>query len=104
MKYPSFNKLWAAGILSAAILATIPVHAQWREEVKRTIPLFGHRNWIVIVDSAYPAQTSPGIQTLVANGDHNTLPEVVKFILETLDASQHVRPIIYTDAELPFVP
>jgi len=103
MKNKSLFKYWASGILAAAILTT--THAQqWREEIKRSVPLFGHRNWIVIVDSAYPAQTSPGIKTIVADSEQNTLPEVLKFVLETLDICRHVRPIIYTDAELAFVP
>ncbi len=104
MKNFSLPKRWFIGAVVTAMFASVSLQAQWREEVQRTVPLFGHRNWIVIVDSAYPAQTSPGIQTVVAKGDQITLPEVVKFVLETLDASKHVRPIIYTDAELPFVP
>ncbi|MEI8342062.1 MAG: RbsD/FucU domain-containing protein [Verrucomicrobiota bacterium] len=103
MNHPSLCKLWAAAVLLASILTTTPAQAQWRDEVKRSVALFGHRNWIVIVDSAYPAQTSPGIQTIVVKGNHTTLPEIVTFVLDILDASKHVRPIIYTDAELPFV-
>ena len=104
MKATPLYHLLAVGILAAVSLAATPAQAQWREDIKRSVPLFGHRNWIVIVDSAYPAQTSPGIQTVVADGEHNTLPEVTQFVLETLDACRHVRPTIYTDAELPFVP
>jgi len=77
MNHPSLCKLWAAAVLLASILTTTPAQAQWRDEVKRSVALFGHRNWIVIVDSAYPAQTSPGIQTIVVKGNHTTLPEIV---------------------------
>jgi L-fucose mutarotase/ribose pyranase (RbsD/FucU family) len=73
----------------------------WRQVVAERVPLYGHRNWIVIVDSAYPAQSSPGIETVVADANHL---EVVREVLKTLDASKHVRPIIYTDAELKYVP
>jgi len=30
------------------------------------LPLFGHRNWIVVADSAYPAHSMPGIETIVS--------------------------------------
>lgn len=31
----------------------------WQSKVTEILPLLGHRNWILIVDSAYPLQTSP---------------------------------------------
>ena len=65
------------------------------------MPLLGHRNWILIVDSAYPFQTSPGIETIETNADQE---EVVKSVLDTIHRSIHVRPDIFLDAELPFVP
>src|ERR1035438_3903172 len=40
-----------------AMMATaLSVYAQeaWQQKVKEELPLMGHRNWIVIVDSAYP--------------------------------------------------
>jgi hypothetical protein len=72
----------------------------WEAELKRLLPLFGHRNWIVIADSAYPAQSNPGIQTIATGTDHIVLLE------ETLNAiagCEHVRPKVYLDAELKFV-
>ena len=30
----------------------------WRAKVAETMPSLGHRNWILIVDSAYPLQAS----------------------------------------------
>ena len=33
-------------------------------------PVLEHRNWIVIADSSYPAQTSAGIETIATNEDH----------------------------------
>ncbi|HSY02964.1 MAG TPA: hypothetical protein VK819_12445 [Acidobacteriaceae bacterium] len=66
-----------------------------------TLPLLGHRNWILIVDSAYPLQTSPGVETIDTKA---SLPFVLQFVLGTINDAQHVRPDIYMDAELPFVP
>ena len=63
--------------------------------------MLGHRNWIVIADSAYPLQTAPGIETVSVDADQL---EVLGFVLAELSKSRHVKPIIYTDAELKFVP
>ena len=38
----------------------------WKSRLAEIIPLFGHRNWIVVADSAYPAQSKPGIETVVS--------------------------------------
>ena len=63
--------------------------------------MLGHRNWILVVDSAYPLQSSPGVETIETNADQL---EVVRYVLDAINGSIHVRPIIYMDAELPFVP
>ena len=73
----------------------------WHSKVAEEMPLLGHRNWILIVDSAYPLQTSPGVETLETNQSQE---EVVKSVLQTIDHSIQVRPVIYMDAELPEVP
>ncbi len=73
----------------------------WRSETTRQLPLLGHRNWIVVADSAYPWQTSPGIETIYTGADQI---EVVRQVLDMVRRAPHVRPIIYTDAELEFVP
>jgi hypothetical protein len=74
--------------------------AAWESKLHQEVPLLGHRNWIVIADSAYPLQVSPGIETLYVEG--NQL-EVLGKVLEELSKSKHVRPFIYTDAELKHV-
>lgn len=61
----------------------------------------GHRNWIAVVDSAYPLQISPGIETIETGSDHL---EVVRRVLREIAESKHVRPVIFTDAELKLVP
>jgi hypothetical protein len=73
----------------------------WRETVKQQLPVLGHRNWIVIADSAYPAQVSPGVHTIYTGASQL---EVVKSVLAELDAVGHVRPVIYLDLELEQVP
>ncbi len=73
---------------------------RWKKVLAERIPLYGHRNWIVIADSAYPAQSRSGIETLVSEATHF---EVLRTVLAALSASKHVRPIVYQDSELSFV-
>jgi hypothetical protein len=74
--------------------------SEWLAHLAALLPLFGHRNWIVVADAAYPAQSRPGIET-VAVGEGQ--PEAVTSVLAAIDASPHIRPIIHLDAELDFV-
>ena len=73
----------------------------WQTRLGQILPLMGHRNWIMIVDSAYPLQSSAGVETLETNTGQM---EVIRTVLSAIDSSIHVRPIVYMDAELPFVP
>ena len=87
-------------------IATCPVavHAQaqsdWKQLLQTRLPLFGHRNWIVIADSAYPAQSRDGIETVIADASQ---VDVLKEVLADLSASKHVRPVPYVDRELNFI-
>jgi len=94
-------RLFAAAVVLTGI-GVSPINAQttWQAKLKQELPLLGHRNWIVVVDSAYPWQTSPGVETVETNTD---APEVLQEVLKVVSAAPHVRPILYTDAELPFV-
>ena len=90
------------------LLATIPFTApllvaqsNWKARVAESMPLLGHRNWILIVDSAYPLQSSPGVETIETNASHL---DVLQYVLGAINNSIHVRPLIYMDKELPFVP
>ncbi len=73
----------------------------WERKLQSELVLLGHRNWIVVADSAYPLQTAPGIETIFANEDQ---VRVLAKVLEQLSKTRHVKPIIYTDAELKYVP
>lgn len=72
----------------------------WKQYLAKVLPQLGHRNWIVIADSAFPSQSHPGIVNVSTNSDH---PEVVEAVLELLDKHKHLRPIVHLDAELPHV-
>ena len=72
----------------------------WKEKLQKELPLLGHRNWIVVADSAYPLQTAAGIETIYVDADQL---EVVKGVIAELAKTKHVKPTIYTDAEMKFV-
>jgi hypothetical protein len=72
----------------------------WRATLAEWLPLLGHRNWIVVADSAYPWQASAGIETIDTAEDHVA---VVRRVLEAIAGSRHVRPVVHLDAELPLV-
>lgn len=93
----------AAWLLLASSLGAVAQQpaAEWQTRLAQVLPLLGHRNWIMIVDSAYPLQSSTGVETIETNTDQM---EVIRQVLTTIDKSIHVRPIVYMDAELPYVP
>jgi hypothetical protein len=95
-------------VLLAFLLASFSLPAQsqnpkldWKAQVAESMPLLGHRNWVLIVDSAYPLETSRGIETVETDADELT---VVRSVLDSIHSSRHVRPIITLDSELAFVP
>jgi D-ribose pyranose/furanose isomerase RbsD len=87
---------------SLLVMSTVSSLAQpdWQSKLRQELPLLGHRNWIVVADSAYPLQTAPGIETLYVDADQL---EVLEAVLAELAKTTHVKPIIYTDAELKHV-
>jgi D-ribose pyranose/furanose isomerase RbsD len=72
----------------------------WEETLKSYLPALGHRNWIVVADSAFPLQISPGIETIAAGQDHFA---VLEKVLRAVDGAKHIRPKIWLDQELSFV-
>ena len=83
------------------INSVTPAATDWKARLREVLPLFGHRNWIVVADSAYPAQSRPGIETLASGADQL---HVVRRVLEAIDSAAHVRANVYADEELAFVP
>jgi hypothetical protein len=72
----------------------------WLGILKDRLQVYGHRNWLVIADSAYPAQSRPAIETVVADEGQVA---ALKQTLTVLQECKHIKPNIYTDAELKFV-
>jgi hypothetical protein len=86
-----------------ASLAQTPASApaaDWQAIVRNRLNLYGHRNWIVVSDSAFPAYSEPGIETIAVNDD---LPSVLKYVAHAIAASRHVRATVFVDQELQFI-
>lgn len=73
----------------------------WRQTLVSELPLLGHRNWILVVDSAYPAQTSAGIEVVPTGAGQL---EVLDAVLDAVDRAGHVNGVIHLDSELASVP
>jgi hypothetical protein len=91
------------GVFACAFLFLSSALAQdtWRSTLQKRLPLYGHRNWIVVADSAYPLQSNPGIETILST---ESQVETVRHVLDAVTKAPHIRPVVYTDNELKFVP
>jgi hypothetical protein len=78
-----------------------PAEQLWQSKLTAELPLLGHRNWIAVVDSAYPWQTSAGVDTIETYADQL---DVVREVLDRVAKAGHVRAVVFTDAELRAVP
>ena len=72
----------------------------WKEQLNQKLPTLGHRNWILVVDKAFPEQNAPGMEYIYVN--EGLLP-VLKQVLTQINLSGHIKPIIYQDKELGFI-
>ncbi|HKT89051.1 MAG TPA: hypothetical protein VJQ59_11470 [Candidatus Sulfotelmatobacter sp.] len=87
----------------ALILATLPAHAaspDWHQRLNELLPLLGHRNWILVVDSAYPLQIAPGVETIDTGASQT---DVLRAVMGAIDHSIQLRPVFFRDAELPLI-
>lgn len=72
----------------------------WMELLHQRLQLLGHRNWVCLVDAAYPLQVAPGIELADTGlGMEEVLPKAIAM----LQQARHIQAIAYTDAELPVV-
>jgi D-ribose pyranose/furanose isomerase RbsD len=94
------QKTIAILVLLTAFLPARAASPDWNQRLSAAMPLLGHRNWILVVDSAYPLQTSPGIETIETNASQ---VEVVRAVMAAINHSIQVRPVIFMDSELPFI-
>jgi FHS family L-fucose permease-like MFS transporter len=88
------------GVFAMVGTHAAPFPSRWERRIKELVPVLGHRNWIVVADSAYPAQSNQGIETIYTGEEHIRLLEK---IVEAISASGHIRAHVYIDAELKHV-
>ncbi|CAN5565444.1 hypothetical protein BH11ARM1_BH11ARM1_03550 [soil metagenome] len=88
------------GLIAVSPSTQNPSHHSVEKIVAQKLPALGHRNWIVVADSAYPLQVAPGIETITVSDSQIA---AVRQVLSALAKTTHVRPVIYVDSELPFV-
>src|ERR1700744_4646941 len=81
-------------------IASNHASADWQKTFAERLPAFGHRNWIIVADAAFPAYTQNGIETLVADQD---LPQVLRYVGRAISSSRHVRAHVLFDQELHFI-
>ena len=72
----------------------------WESRLHEVLPTYGHRNWIVVADSAYPQQSATGIETTVTGGKQI---DVLETVLKAIDDAPHVFAAVMVDQELEFV-
>ena len=80
--------------------AQISATADWQKTVQQCLRVYGHRNWIIVSDAAFPAYSQAGMETIVANQD---LPAVLNYVAHEISSSKHVRANAFLDQELQFV-
>src|ERR1700722_10639062 len=95
---PAMKTLRLLPLLLAGVL-TLHGQEAWRDRM--ALPLMGKHNWIVVADPAYPLPSSAGIEVAATQLSQTDL---LTAVLKALTVARHVRPVFYTDSELPFVP
>ena len=93
--------LLALAVVGSFTTAAFSQTPAWQNNLEKQLPLLGHRNWIVVADSAYPSQTAPGIKTIYTGEKHL---DAVNKVLAAVKKQKHVRGVVFIDAELPHVP
>ena len=69
----------------------------WKSSVDHQASQLGYRNWIVIAEASFPAHSRPGVSQVNADAE---VPEVVDYVLNALEKTQHVKPNIYLTREM----
>jgi D-ribose pyranose/furanose isomerase RbsD len=89
------------GLIWLTLLIAGCTRISWQERLDSELTAFGHRNWIVIADAAYPKQSAQGIETIVTGEDQL---EVLTLVLKKIKDAKHVKALVFLDSELRAVP
>ncbi len=91
-------RITVVGLL--ALIGTGCHSSGWQPRLDEALSVYGHRNWIVVADSAYPRQSAAGIETIATGMDQI---EVLDLVLGAIAEAPHVQAIVLVDAELDSV-
>ncbi|MEO5713034.1 MAG: RbsD/FucU domain-containing protein [Luteolibacter sp.] len=75
--------------------------ADWKSELASQSALLGHRNMIIVADSAYPIQTGTGVKVISTNAPHL---EVVQAVAKAIASSPGIVALPALDKEFSFIP
>jgi D-ribose pyranose/furanose isomerase RbsD len=95
----AFIVMLVAGCVQKNTTATDKT-TDWKSKLETTIDTFGHRNWILVVDKAFPSLSSPNIEVVFADVD---IPTALDTTIKMLENATHVKPIIYIDKEFAYI-
>jgi hypothetical protein len=98
MKTNGFPLLIALGFLMSNCSGDTP--STWQKTLAERLPKYGHRNWILIADAAYPSQSRSGIETIAT---HDEQLNVVSEVLRIVRGAKHVQARVFVDRELASV-
>ena len=94
--------LISLSLMTASCYQKPPVEQEktWEDVLETDLNMLGHRNWILVVDKAFPEQSSAGMKYIYVEQE---LLATLEYVLGALDRSTHVSPSIYRDKELSFI-
>lgn len=95
-----FIQIAALAILFSSCQFNSQKSVSWQDEFQQKLPLLGHRNWVLVVDKAFPLQSAKGIKVINTGED---LPVVLQYVMQSISSSTHVKPIVYTDSEFTYI-
>jgi L-fucose mutarotase/ribose pyranase (RbsD/FucU family) len=72
----------------------------WQQRMEEQMPLLGHRNWILIVDKAYPAPNNSDILMINTGAE---MIDVLRAMDSIFQVQAHIKPVIYQDTELNYL-
>lgn len=84
-------------VLVSAGCGPLESSGDWKGSVNQQVNQLGYRNWIVISEASFPAHSRTGTRQVIAESE---VPEVLDYVLNALELTQHVRPQIYLTREM----
>lgn len=86
----------AVAVCSLGCSALGPANV-WHGAVDHQVAQLGYRNWIVIAEASFPAQSRPGVHQVTAPVE---IPEALDYVLYALGQTEDVHAQAYVTREL----